>query len=91
MDKAKRRRLETRGWRVGMANDFLGLSAEEAALVEMKVSATGVESVSGGKDGGGGLHRLDGPAGSGAGRARRDAPGHCEGVAARSWGGCLTL
>jgi len=37
MDKAKRKRLEARGWRVGTASDFLGLSAEEAALVEMKV------------------------------------------------------
>ena len=37
MDKAKQKRLETRGWRVGTASDFLGLSAEEAALVEMKV------------------------------------------------------
>ena len=38
MDKAKRKRLEARGWRVGTASDFLGLSAEETALVEMKVS-----------------------------------------------------
>ena len=38
MDKAKRKRLEARGWRVGTAGDFLGLSAEEATLVEMKVS-----------------------------------------------------
>ncbi len=38
MDKAKRKRLEARGWRVGTAGDFLGLSAEEAALVQMKVS-----------------------------------------------------
>ena len=38
MDKAKRKRLEARGWRVGTATDFLGLSAEEAALVQMKVS-----------------------------------------------------
>ncbi len=38
MDKAKRKRLEARGWRVGTASDFLGLSAEEAALVQMKVS-----------------------------------------------------
>ncbi len=37
MDKAKRKRLEARGWRVGTASDFLELSAEEAALVEMKV------------------------------------------------------
>lgn len=37
MDKAKRKRLEARGWHVGTASDFLGLSPEEAALVEMKV------------------------------------------------------
>ncbi len=38
MDKGKRKRLEARGWRVGMASDFLRLSPEEAALVQMKVS-----------------------------------------------------
>lgn len=38
MDKTKRKRLEARGWRVGTASDFLGLSVEEATLVEMKVS-----------------------------------------------------
>ena len=37
MDKAKRKRLEARDWRVGTSSDFLGLSAEEPALVEMKV------------------------------------------------------
>jgi ribosome-binding protein aMBF1 (putative translation factor) len=37
MDKAKRKRLEAQGWRVGTASDFLGLSPEETALVEMKV------------------------------------------------------
>ncbi|CUQ66032.1 helix-turn-helix domain-containing protein [Candidatus Nitrospira inopinata] len=37
MDKAKRKRLEARGWRVGTASDFLGLTPDEAALVEMKV------------------------------------------------------
>jgi ribosome-binding protein aMBF1 (putative translation factor) len=38
MDKTKRKRLEARGWRVGTASEFLRLSAEEAALIEMKVS-----------------------------------------------------
>ena len=38
MDKAKRKRLETRGWRVGTAGDFLGLSPEEVALVDMRVN-----------------------------------------------------
>ncbi|MEO6332456.1 MAG: helix-turn-helix transcriptional regulator [Gemmatimonadaceae bacterium] len=37
MKKAKRARLEARGWRLGSAADFLGLSAEEAALVETKL------------------------------------------------------
>ena len=38
MNKAKRRRLEAAGWKVGTAADFLGLSKEEAAFVEMKLS-----------------------------------------------------
>ena len=38
MNTAKRKRLEAKGWRVGTAGDFLGLSSEEAALIEMKVS-----------------------------------------------------
>ena len=37
MDKRKQRRLVAAGWRVGTAAEFLGLTAEEAALVEMKV------------------------------------------------------
>lgn len=37
MDATKRRRLEEAGWKVGCAAEFLGLSAEEAAFVEMKV------------------------------------------------------
>jgi hypothetical protein len=41
MDKRKQRRLEARGWRVGSAPEFLGLSAEEAALVEMKLRLSG--------------------------------------------------
>ncbi len=38
MKNAKRARLEARGWRVGTAAEFLGLSAEEAALVETRVA-----------------------------------------------------
>ncbi len=38
MDRTKRKQLEARGWRVGAAGTFLGLSPEEAALVEMKVN-----------------------------------------------------
>jgi len=33
----KRRRLERKGWKVGTAREFLGLTAEEAAYVELKV------------------------------------------------------
>ncbi len=38
MDHEKRQRLEAAGFRVGSAQEFLGLSAEEAALVEMRLS-----------------------------------------------------
>lgn len=38
MEKAKQKRLEARGWRVGSAGTFLGLRPEEAAIVEMKVN-----------------------------------------------------
>lgn len=37
MREDKRRRLGARGWRFGTAQEFLGLSAEEAAYVELKV------------------------------------------------------
>jgi predicted transcriptional regulator len=33
----KRRRLEARGWKVGTAQEFLRLTSEEAAYVELKV------------------------------------------------------
>jgi DNA-binding XRE family transcriptional regulator len=33
-----REKLEGAGWRVGSAEDFLGLSEEEAAFVEMKLA-----------------------------------------------------
>jgi ribosome-binding protein aMBF1 (putative translation factor) len=36
MKKEKCARLEAKGWRVGNAADFLGLSQEEAALIELK-------------------------------------------------------
>ncbi len=38
MDATKKRRLERAGWSVGSAADFLELSAEEAALVEMRLA-----------------------------------------------------
>ena len=37
MRDEKRRRLEARGWKAGTTQEFLGLSAEEAAYVELKV------------------------------------------------------
>src|SRR5260370_44826 len=37
MEKRKRKRLQSAGWRVGSSADFLGLSDEEAALVEVKL------------------------------------------------------
>ena len=38
MNKAKKARLEADGWKVGTAAEFLGLSAEEAAYVEIKIA-----------------------------------------------------
>jgi predicted metal-binding transcription factor (methanogenesis marker protein 9) len=37
MDKAKQKRLESAGWKVGTANDFLNLSSEESAYIELKL------------------------------------------------------
>jgi DNA-binding XRE family transcriptional regulator len=36
--RAKQNRLERAGWRVGTASDFLELTPEEVALVEMKLA-----------------------------------------------------
>jgi DNA-binding XRE family transcriptional regulator len=41
MRKAKKARLEARGWRVGTAAQFLGLSRVESELVEMKLALAG--------------------------------------------------
>lgn len=38
MKQAKRKKLEAKGWKVGSATDFLGLSPEEEAFIEMKIS-----------------------------------------------------
>ena len=38
MNASKRVRLEEAGWRIGSAYDFLGMSADEAAYVEIKLS-----------------------------------------------------
>ncbi len=38
MQKATKKRLESAGWRVGDAAEFLELTAEEAAFVELKLA-----------------------------------------------------
>jgi len=38
MDKAKRKRLERQGWKVGSAEEFLGLSPIEAQIVGLRVA-----------------------------------------------------
>jgi predicted XRE-type DNA-binding protein len=38
MDKRKKKKLESAGWKVGGASDFLGLSDEEAAVIELKLA-----------------------------------------------------
>ena len=38
MKAAKKKRLAARGWTVGDAREFLGLSEEEAAFVEVKLA-----------------------------------------------------
>ncbi|MDA0710220.1 MAG: helix-turn-helix transcriptional regulator [bacterium] len=38
MDKAKRKRLEAKGWKIGDASNFLSLTPEEASYVELKLS-----------------------------------------------------
>ena len=43
MRDEKRRRLEARGWKVGSAREFLGLTDEEAAYIDLKLRlATGL-------------------------------------------------
>jgi len=38
MENAKRKRLKRKGWKVGTAKEFLGLSADEATYVELKLA-----------------------------------------------------
>ncbi len=38
MNTTKRKRLERKGWKVGTAKEFLNLSAEESAFVELKLA-----------------------------------------------------
>jgi predicted transcriptional regulator len=37
MDKAKRKHLESTGWKIGTAKEFLDLSSEESAYIELKL------------------------------------------------------
>ena len=37
MDKEKKERLEAKGWKVGSAEELLGLTPEEAAYVELRL------------------------------------------------------
>jgi ribosome-binding protein aMBF1 (putative translation factor) len=41
MDTKKRKRIEAAGWKTGSAADFLELTPEEAALVEMRLAVSG--------------------------------------------------
>ena len=38
MNKNKQKRLESAGWRIGSAEEFLGLSEEEAAYIDLKLT-----------------------------------------------------
>jgi len=38
MNKSKRKRLESKGWKVGTVRDFLALSNEEVAYIELKLA-----------------------------------------------------
>jgi DNA-binding XRE family transcriptional regulator len=38
MNNTKRKRLEAKGWKTGNVQEFLNLSAEEAAYIELKLT-----------------------------------------------------
>ena len=38
MKKTKKKRLESAGWKIGSAGDFLGLSPEEEAFIALKLA-----------------------------------------------------
>jgi len=38
MEKGKQKKLKSKGWQIGGARDFLGLSDEESAYIELKLS-----------------------------------------------------
>ena len=37
MHKKKQKNLEKKGWKIGSAEDFLGLSEEESSYIELKI------------------------------------------------------
>jgi ribosome-binding protein aMBF1 (putative translation factor) len=37
MREEKRKRLEAKGWKIGNADEFLGLSADESAYIDLKL------------------------------------------------------
>ncbi len=37
MNNAKRKRLEAKGWKLGTTEEFLGLTQEEAAFIDLKL------------------------------------------------------
>ena len=41
MDKRKAKRLQSAGWKVGSVKEFLGLSDEESAIIELKLELAG--------------------------------------------------
>ena len=41
MDARKKKRLDAAGWRVGSADEFLELSPEESAFVELRLALSG--------------------------------------------------
>jgi hypothetical protein len=38
MEQAKRQRLEAKGWKVGTVSEFIELTQEESALIEIKLA-----------------------------------------------------
>ena len=38
MDKMRKQRLENKGWKIGRVDQFLGLTPEEAAYIELKLA-----------------------------------------------------
>jgi len=41
MDKEKKARLEAKGWRVGSAEEFLGMTPDESAYVDLRLKLSG--------------------------------------------------